>query len=202
MVAGLLGASTPWANSNSSLLATQRTAVPLSSLNSPHPSLSCSELGYGPGGKKSSANPDKCLALEGAETLQVKGGPAASWCWLTPSGLGSLLPYLLPCASAGRCLSYATPPTLPALHHAPQPLTHPPHPNPPHLNPTLQVAMGFGHSLFLVKDGDAVAAKAPVWEAPCERDEAAPTAAGGTKRKAPAGGAKSGGAKSKGKGKK
>lgn len=31
----------------------------------------CSELGYGPAGKKSSANPDKCMALEGANTLQV-----------------------------------------------------------------------------------------------------------------------------------
>lgn len=29
------------------------------------------ELGYGDGGKKSSANPDKCMTLEGAETLQV-----------------------------------------------------------------------------------------------------------------------------------
>ena len=60
--------------------------------------------------------------------------------------------------------------------------------------------MGFGHSLFLVKEGDAKAAAAPVWEAPCERDESAPTAGGGTKRKPPAasGGAKSG-AKAKGK---
>lgn len=59
--------------------------------------------------------------------------------------------------------------------------------------------MGFGHSLFLVKDGDAKAAAAPVWEAPCDRDEAAPKpgAPGGAKRKAP-----SGGAASKGKGKK
>ncbi|KAI7839928.1 hypothetical protein COHA_006322 [Chlorella ohadii] len=87
-----------------------------------------SELGYGPSGKKSSANPDKCMALEGAETLQV--------------------------------------------------------------------AMGFGHSLFLVKEGDAKAASAPVWEPPCDRDDAAPTV-GGTKRKAP-----SGGAKGSGKGKK
>ena len=60
----------------------------------------------------------------------------------------------------------------------------------------LQVAMGFGHSLFLVKEGDAKAASAPVWEPPCDRDEAAPTV-GGTKRKAP-----SGGAKGSGKGKK
>lgn len=59
--------------------------------------------------------------------------------------------------------------------------------------------MGFGHSLFLVKDGDAKAAAAPVWEAPCDRDEAAPKgagASGGTKRKAPSGAA------AKGKGKK
>lgn len=35
--------------------------------------------------------------------------------------------------------------------------------------------MGFGHSLFLVKEGDAKAASAPVWEPPCDRDEAAPT---------------------------
>lgn len=32
------------------------------------------ELGYGEGGKKSSANPDKCLALEGVHTQQVAGG--------------------------------------------------------------------------------------------------------------------------------
>lgn len=32
------------------------------------------ELGYGDGGKKSSANPDKCMTLEGAETLQVAAG--------------------------------------------------------------------------------------------------------------------------------
>lgn len=56
----------------------------------------------------------------------------------------------------------------------------------------VQVAMGFGHSLFLVKEGDAKAASAPVWEPPCDRDEAAPTV-GGTKRKAPAGGAKGSG---------
>jgi hypothetical protein len=30
-----------------------------------------SELGYGPKGKKSSANPDKCLALEGIKCYQV-----------------------------------------------------------------------------------------------------------------------------------
>jgi hypothetical protein len=29
------------------------------------------ELGYGPEGKKSSANPDKCMALEGVTTHQV-----------------------------------------------------------------------------------------------------------------------------------
>ena len=29
------------------------------------------ELGYGPGGKKSSANPDKCMALEGVPCHQV-----------------------------------------------------------------------------------------------------------------------------------
>lgn len=90
-----------------------------------------SELGYGPAGKKSSANPDKCLALEGAHTMQV--------------------------------------------------------------------AMGFGHTLFLVKAGDPKAELAPEWEAPCDKDETAPTAGGGAKRKAPAGGAKSGGAKSKAK---
>jgi len=60
--------------------------------------------------------------------------------------------------------------------------------------------MGFGHSLFLVKAGDAKAKSAPEWEAPCDRDESAPTVGGGTKRKAPASGAaKSGGAKGKAK---
>ena len=34
------------------------------------------ELGYGANGKKSSANPDKCLALEGVYTHQV-GSPGA-----------------------------------------------------------------------------------------------------------------------------
>lgn len=57
--------------------------------------------------------------------------------------------------------------------------------------------MGFGHTLFLVAEGDERAAKAPVWEAPCDRDEAAPNAGGGTKRKAPSGGAKKSGAKKK-----
>lgn len=32
------------------------------------------ELGYGPGGKKSSSNPDKCLALEGADCFAVAAG--------------------------------------------------------------------------------------------------------------------------------
>lgn len=82
-----------------------------------------SELGYGPAGKKSSANPDKCMALEGAQTLQV--------------------------------------------------------------------AMGFGHSLFLLKEGDPKAAAAPEWEAPCDKDNAAPAVGAGAKRKAaPSGGAK------------
>ena len=40
----------------------------------------CSELGYGPAGKKSSANPDKCMALEGAETLQVNLLAASDGC--------------------------------------------------------------------------------------------------------------------------
>lgn len=34
------------------------------------------ELGYGPAGKKSSANPDKCLALEGLKVRQVAAGIA------------------------------------------------------------------------------------------------------------------------------
>jgi hypothetical protein len=54
------------------------------------------------------------------------------------------------------------------------------------LLPACQVAMGFGHSLFLVKEGDAKAAAAPVWEAPCDKDETAPNVGGGAKRKAPA----------------
>ena len=37
-----------------------------------------SELGYGEGGKKSSANPDKCMALEGVECYQVAMGVAHS----------------------------------------------------------------------------------------------------------------------------
>ena len=36
------------------------------------------ELGYGEGGKKSSANPDKCMALEGVKCLQVAMGAAHS----------------------------------------------------------------------------------------------------------------------------
>ena len=56
----------------------------------------------------------------------------------------------------------------------------------------LQVAMGFGHSLFLVKAGDPKAEKAPVWEPPCVKDESAPNAGAGSKRKAPASGAASG----------
>ncbi|KAI3430646.1 hypothetical protein D9Q98_005239 [Chlorella vulgaris] len=87
-----------------------------------------SELGYGPAGKKSSANPDKCMALEGANTLQV--------------------------------------------------------------------AMGFGHTLFLVAEGDPKAEAAPVWEAPCDKDETAPNVGGASKRKAPA--AASGGKKASG----
>ena len=35
------------------------------------------ELGYGANGKKSSANPDKCLALEGVYTHQVGSTGAA-----------------------------------------------------------------------------------------------------------------------------
>ena len=31
-----------------------------------------SELGYGEGGKKSSASPDKCMALEGVTSYQVR----------------------------------------------------------------------------------------------------------------------------------
>ena len=46
--------------------------------------------------------------------------------------------------------------------------------------------MGFGHTLFLVKDGDAKAAAAPVWEPPSDRDDSAPTSGGAAqKRKAP-----------------
>ena len=37
-----------------------------------------SELGYGEGGKKSSANPDKCMALEGVKCYQVAMGVAHS----------------------------------------------------------------------------------------------------------------------------
>lgn len=45
----------------------------------PHPHLRSArghsngynELGYGPGGKKSSANPDKCMSLEGVKCYQV-----------------------------------------------------------------------------------------------------------------------------------
>lgn len=36
------------------------------------------ELGYGEGGKKSSANPDKCMALEGATVMQVAMGAGHS----------------------------------------------------------------------------------------------------------------------------
>ena len=80
-----------------------------------------SELGYGEGGKKSSANPDKCLALEGVDCYQV--------------------------------------------------------------------AMGVGHSLFLVDPEHEKVKNAPVWEPTTDKDEDAPVAGGnavGTKRKAPA----------------
>lgn len=57
--------------------------------------------------------------------------------------------------------------------------------------PPCQVAMGFGHSLFLLKEGDPKAAAAPEWEAPCDKDNAAPAVGAGAKRKAaPSGGAK------------
>ena len=59
--------------------------------------------------------------------------------------------------------------------------------------------MGFGHSLFLVKEGDAKAAAAPEWEAPSVKDESAPVSGAGQKRKAPALATKGGGAKSKAK---
>eukprot|EP00887_Chlorella_sp_A99_P000240 scaffold13.g240.t1 len=76
------------------------------------------ELGYGEGGKKSSANPDKCLALEGVETYQV--------------------------------------------------------------------AMGFGHSLFLVNPDHELVKSAPWWDPATEKDETAPVPGAGGKRKAPA----------------
>lgn len=76
-----------------------------------------SELGYGEGGKKSSANPDKCYALEGVTCHQV--------------------------------------------------------------------AMGVGHSLFLVDPEDVKVKDAPVWEPPSEKDEDVPVSGAGSKRKAP-----------------
>ena len=61
-----------------SLLCSCRGLTPAPSDPPASPTPACSELGYGPAGKKSSANPDKCLALEGAETLQVLTVPASS----------------------------------------------------------------------------------------------------------------------------
>ena len=84
-----------------------------------------SELGYGPGGKKSSANPDKCPSLDGVDTRQV--------------------------------------------------------------------AMGLGHSLFLVKADDPKLKTLPVWDPPAE-DDTAPAPANGAAAPAAKGGAAKGGA--------
>ncbi|KAK9806651.1 hypothetical protein WJX73_004262 [Symbiochloris irregularis] len=54
------------------------------------------ELGYGSSGKKSSANPDKCMALEGCTTLQVAAGMGQLLFLVKPDDKTKALPVFEP----------------------------------------------------------------------------------------------------------